>query len=237
MKESDLFFPVKKYLKDNGYKVRAEVKNCDITATKGDELIIVELKLTANLQVIIQAADRQRITDSVYIAIVKPNRRRTKRWKGIKHILRRLEIGLIFVDLQNPIEPVEIVFHPVAFQRRKLSSRKRAVISEVMNRSRNLNVGGVNKQKIVTAYKENAIQIACYLDNLGATTPKKLRSLGTGKKTLSILSNNFYGWFQRIDRGIYDINAKGKKEILNFAGLRAKYETLLKNSGETKKTE
>ena len=34
MQETDLFPPVKKYLEANGYTVRAEVKNCDITATK-----------------------------------------------------------------------------------------------------------------------------------------------------------------------------------------------------------
>lgn len=237
MKESDLFLPVKKYLESNGYKVRAEVKNCDITATKGNDLIIIELKLTANLQVIIQAADRQRITDSVYIAIVKPKSRRTKRWKGIKHLIRRLELGLIFIDVQNPSEPVEIVFHPVPFQRRKQSSRKKAVITEVENRSKNLNIGGVNKKKIVTAYKENAIQIACYLEVLGASSPKTLRSLDTGKKTLSILSNNFYGWFQRVDRGVYDVSAKGKNEILNFPGLVKKYQNLFKEAYETNEAE
>jgi len=69
MKESDLFKPIKKYLETSGYKVRAEVKNCDITATKDDELIIIELKLSVNIQLLIQATDRQRITDSVYVAI------------------------------------------------------------------------------------------------------------------------------------------------------------------------
>ena len=149
MKESDLFEPVKKYLEAGGYKVRAEVRNCDITATKGDELIIVELKLSANLQLFIQATNRQYITDSVYVAIPKPTQRSKKHWKGILHILRRLELGLIFVDVDNPINPVEIVFHPIEFQRRKFKHRKRAIIKEVENRSENLNVGGTNKKKII----------------------------------------------------------------------------------------
>jgi len=228
MKESDLFEPIKKYLESNGYKVRAEVKNCDVTATKDDELIIIELKLSANLQLFIQATDRQRITDSVYVAIPKPSIRSKKHWKGIRHILRRLELGLIFVDVDNPVNPVEIVFHPIEFQRKKISMRKKAIIKEIESRSQNLNVGGSNKKKIVTAYKENAIQIAVYLKEIGATTPKKLREYDSGKKTLSILYSNFYGWFQRIDRGIYDITVKGKQELNNFPGLVKKYEKYLK---------
>ncbi len=233
MKESDLFEPVKNYLKANGYKVRAEVKNCDITATKNDELIIIELKLNANLQLFIQATDRQRITDSVYVAIPKPSLRSKKHWKGILHILRRLELGLIFVDVDNPVNPVEIVFHPIEFQRKKISKRKKAILKEIENRSQNLNVGGSNKKKIVTAYKENAIQIAVYLKELAPASPKKLREYDSGKKTLSILYSNFYGWFQRIDHGIYDITVKGKQELKNFPGLVKKYEKYLKKRRKT----
>ena len=233
MKESDLFEPVKNYLEAGGYKVRAEVKNCDITATKGDELIIIELKLSANLQLFIQATDRQRITDSVYVAIPKPSIRSKKHWKGIRHILRRLELGLIFVDVDNPVNSIEIVFHPISFQRKKISKRKKAILKEVENRSQNLNVGGSNKKKIITAYRENAIQIAIYLKEIGATTPKKLKECDSGKKTLSILYNNFYGWFQRIDHGVYDITTKGKKELKNFPGLVKKYEKYLKEKSKS----
>ncbi|MDA3814361.1 MAG: DUF2161 family putative PD-(D/E)XK-type phosphodiesterase [Candidatus Cloacimonetes bacterium] len=147
MKESDLFEPIKNYLEANGYKVRAEVKNCDITATKDAELIIIELKLSANLQLFIQATDRQRITGSVYVAIPKPEQRSKKHWKGILHILRRLELGLIFVDVENPVNPVVIVFHPIEFKRKKISKRKKAIIKEIENRSHNLNVGVSNKKK------------------------------------------------------------------------------------------
>ena len=229
MKESDLFEPIKKYLEAGGYKVRAEVKDCDITATKGDELIIIELKLSANLQLFIQATNRQYITDSVYVAIPKPTQRSKKHWKGILHILKRLELGLIFVDVDNPVNPVEVVFHPIEFQRRKFKHRKRAIIKEAESRSLNLNVGGSNKKKIITAYKENAIQIAVELKIIGVTSAKILREYDSGKKTLSILYSNFYGWFQRIDRGIYGITQKGEKELNNFPGLVKKYEKYLED--------
>ena len=123
MKESDLFVPIKKYLEKANYTVRAEVKNCDITATKDDELIIIELKLSVNVQLLIQATDRQHITDSVYVAIPKSAIKNRKRWQGIKHILRRLELGLLLVDSKNLENPIEIVFHPIKFQKKKISKR------------------------------------------------------------------------------------------------------------------
>jgi len=45
MHETDLFPPIKKHLEASGYTVRAEVRDCDITAFKDDELIIIELKI------------------------------------------------------------------------------------------------------------------------------------------------------------------------------------------------
>lgn len=227
MKEADLFEPVKKYLEANGYNVRAEVKNCDITATKDDELIIIELKLNINLSLLIQATDRQRITDAVYVAVPRKVIKNRKRWKGAKHVLRRLELGLLLVDRENFTDPVELVFHPIKFQRKKLQHRKKVIIKEIAHRSGNLNVGGINRRKIVTAYRENAIQIAVCLSRLGATTPKVLRKYECGRKTTSILYHNFYGWFERVEHGIYDITVKGTKELKKFPSLSAKYKKKL----------
>ena len=38
MRESDLYPPIRAFLEDAGYLVRSEVKDCDVTATKDDEL-------------------------------------------------------------------------------------------------------------------------------------------------------------------------------------------------------
>jgi hypothetical protein len=45
--------------------VRAEVKHCNVTASKGDDLIVVEMKPRCGLDLLIQATRRQLITDSV----------------------------------------------------------------------------------------------------------------------------------------------------------------------------
>lgn len=221
MKETELCLPIKTYLEATGYQVRAEVNDCDITALKDDELIIIEMKLNVNIPLLIQATDRQRLTDSVYVAIPRPsNRTQKKRWKGVKHILRRLELGLIFVDVE--MNNIEIVFHPTPFSKRKQKKRRKSLLQEVAKRTENLNTGGSNRTKIITAYRLNAIKIAELLIQYGASSPKKMKELGTGNKTQSILYNNFYGWFQRVEKGVYDITEKGKIALAEYQKMKKK---------------
>ena len=45
--ESDLYFPVKRFLESQDFKVKGEVEHCDIVAVRGqEELLVVELKLS-----------------------------------------------------------------------------------------------------------------------------------------------------------------------------------------------
>ena len=51
LKESDLYLPVKRFLESQGYEVKGEVGDCDVAATRGnEELVVVELKLSLNLE-------------------------------------------------------------------------------------------------------------------------------------------------------------------------------------------
>ena len=85
MNETDLYRPVHDYLVEQGYAVQGEVRKCDVAAVKGDELVIVELKLRLNAEVLAQAAMRQQITDSVYVAVPRPKSLRSwrARTKGL----------------------------------------------------------------------------------------------------------------------------------------------------------
>ncbi|MBS4201862.1 hypothetical protein KHA93_19850 [Bacillus sp. FJAT-49732] len=235
MLEVDLFEPIQNYFKKIGYAVHGEVHHCDVVAVKDDQLIIVELKLTLNIDLLIQATKRQRLTDMVYIAVPKPRFGfRTKKWKDICYLIRRLELGLIIVSFQTSGAYAEVKIHPSPFDRNKsmrLSKKKRDnLIKEINGRSGDYNVGGSTQTKIMTAYKENCIYIACCFERFGPLSPKRLREIGTGDKTLSILHKNYYGWFERVKRGTYIISEKGKKEIKLFPELVTYY---YKSIGET----
>ena len=226
-RETDLYEPIRNYLTANGYQVQAEVKGCDVVGQKGKELVVVELKLKFTTRLLAQAIDRQKITDAVYVALPGPYRPRTRRWRDIKRLLRRLELGLLVVTGTLGSCRVELVFHPLPFQRQKRASRKRAVIRETAARSGDHNRGGSTREPIITAYRESVIHIACCLDRLGPSTPKRLRELGTGAKTTSILSSNFYGWFRRVDRGVYELTPVGKESLNGFGDLVLRYQSIV----------
>jgi hypothetical protein len=219
--ETDLYRPIRDYLIAQGYTVRSEVHGCDIAATKGDDLIVVEMKRRFGAPLLVQATKRQRISDSVYVALPSDAARRG--WEDTKHLLRRLELGLMLVSFGTKPPTVEVVFHPLPFQRQKRKRAKRAVLQEMQTRSGDYNVGGSTRRKLVTAYRENAIHIACCLEQLGPLTPKQLRTLGTGARTYSILYGDVYGWFERVAPGLYGLRAQGRGELKQYPRLARRY--------------
>lgn len=226
--ERDLYSPVRDYLAAQGYTVRGEVKGCDITATRGGDLLVIELKREFNTALLIQATQRQRAADSVYVAVPRPHDGlRTKRWRGICHLLRRLELGLLMVNPNGPGPAVEVVFHPVPYDRKRIKKQKRAILEEMAGRSGDFNEGGSVRRKLLTAYRESAIHIACCLAEGGPATPKQLRAMGTAPKTQSILAGNVYGWFERTARGIYRITARGNDELGAYPEVVAYYREML----------
>ncbi len=221
IKETDLYMPVKKLFQDQGFKVNSEVMGCDLTAMDKDSLIVAELKLTLNLQLILQAVKRQRIADRVYCAILRPGSYYTSRWRDLFHLLRRLEIGLIFVNFARKGGYAEIIIDAVPFDRSRsasLSQKKRKrIIKEADERKADLNKGGSVKRRLLTAYRQKAVYIAWLLDQYGPLSIKALREKGSDEaKTQRILYDNVYGWFIRKSRGIYDITEKGRKALKQY---------------------
>lgn len=57
--EKDLYRPVANFLLEQGFDVRSEVKNCDIMAVRGEEIVLIELKRNFQMKLLYQAIDRQ----------------------------------------------------------------------------------------------------------------------------------------------------------------------------------
>jgi hypothetical protein len=228
LRECDLYEPIRDALTAQGFQVRGEVKDCDIAAVRGDELVIVEMKRSFSTALLVQATRRQRITDAVYVALPKPPaKERRAKWRGIEHLLRRLELGLIFVSHKKAEAQVEVIFHPLPFERKHSAGRKKGILREISGRSGDHNQGGITRRQILTAYRENAIFIACCLQKFGPLAPKQIRALGGGAKTQSILGSNFYGWFERIETGIYGLKPQGKEALKEFRVLVTKFKRQL----------
>ncbi|MCM3694553.1 DUF2161 domain-containing phosphodiesterase [Neobacillus niacini] len=238
LQEVDLYKPIQRYFSREGYEVYGEVRDCDMVAVKEVELVIVELKLTLSVDLLIQAAKRQKLSNLVYIAIPKPKiRMKSKQWADKCQLIKRLELGLIVVSFTGKSSKADILIHPTPYNRNKGAARNKlkreAILKEISGRSADFNVGGSNRTKIMTAYKENCIQIACFLDKMGPLSPKALKDLGAGDKIPSILTKNYYGWFDRIKRGTYILNEKGKLEMQEYQELVKYYLEKLGDGGES----
>ncbi len=215
MLEKDMYIIIRKHLEGYGFKVKAEVLDTDITAVNEDLVVIVEMKKTLNTRLIYQGCLRQKISDYVYLAIVKPTTKilRSKQFREKLHIVRRLQLGIIFVNVQKKY--VETFLDPknYSFKRNKILKRK--LLKEFEQRQTSFNIGGVTKTKIITAYRERVLRIAYYLLN-GPLTIKEIKTLTNDHKCSSILQKNYYNWFDRVDRGIYQLNDIGINDLSKY---------------------
>lgn len=216
LKESDLYEPIKAFFIENGYSVNGEVKNIDMVVSKENEFIAIELKPTFNLKLILQAIDRQKMIDSVYVAIFKP-KSINKRYKEIVHLIKRLELGLITVSILKSGTRVVVEQHPLEFNRKKNHKKKKAIIKEVNNRTGIMdNIGGTTKVKQVTSYREDSLAVATALKEFEEASPKDIKEITRIGKTGQILYKNYYGWFERIGQGSYKLSVKGHQGIESF---------------------
>jgi Uncharacterized conserved protein len=223
--EKDLFAPIRDFFIDKGFEVRSEVNHCDICAIKDDQLIIIELKKNLSVDLLVQAVDRQKIADLVYVAIPKPKKRTSfAKWRDICHLLRRLELGLILVSTKNKKAYVEVAVQPEPFDRLKsIQANKRhrsKLIKEFNGRSLDLNTGGSTGKKLVTAYREASLYIACCINMFGPSSAANLKKYGAdNKKAYSILYANHYGWFCKVGKGVYDLTDIGRDSLNLYSAM------------------
>lgn len=208
--EADMYEPVKEFFTGMGYLVHGEVKGCDIAMRKDGALIVIELKKAFSLKLLYQAIDRLGVTSQVYVAIPRPIRTRSREASQMLKILKKLEIGLIYVNMESAVKSVEIIAFPPPVLKSGSKRRRDAVLGEMDGRSADLNRGGQTRKPLATAYREKTVKIACALEASGQLAPKELVNLhGCDKKTGVILRQNFYGWFDKTAPGLYALSAKG----------------------------
>ncbi len=225
--ERDLYGPVRDYLDALGYDVKGEVKDCDIAAVRGEELIVVELKRGFTLELVYQAMERQKIADGVYVAVPLPKRGyRAPHMRDMQTLCRRLELGLILVGFSaGGIPQIDVAVHPKeAAAPRRDKKRRLAVLQEHANRTGSVNTGGVSRKKILTVYKEQALNVAKILRDNGPLRAEEIRRMGGPDNTASILRRNYQGWFERVEqlengRYTFQVSEKGLDVLALYAEL------------------
>lgn len=219
--ETELAAPIKAFFESLGYTVKSEVRSCDLVAVKQDDPpVIIELKKTFNLSLIYQAIDRLRITPDVYVAVERKDDLRkatSKKWKDAIMLCRMLGLGLMTVRFYTSRKPrVDVLCEPQKLVPKQTKRKTNNILAEFHARSEDYNVGGSTKTKLVTAYREKAIECAYWLQERGRLSPRELRELTAYPHIGRMLRDNYYGWFVREQHGIYNITAQGEKALQQY---------------------
>jgi len=197
--ETNLYQPVKEFLKQLGFEAKGEVCGCDIVALDNGEpvaVIICELKLSFNLELILQAVDRSTACDEIWIAVQsKKNGLGRESDPRAKKLCRYLGFGLLKVHQLNT---VEIVVKPQPWKPRRDTKLRSRILDEYNKRQGDPSVGGSTRKPIMTAYRQQAILCAQTI-NQGETKLLELKK--TAPDAAKILQRNVYGWFIRRERG------------------------------------
>jgi len=220
--EIDLYPPVKAFLEDEGFEVKAEVNGCDVVANKPNApTVIVELKVVFSLDLVLQGIERQKMVDDVYLAVLKPDtpgkqKNWRKRQRSLITLCKKLGLGLFVVDPAHA-RPVEVLLDPAPYQPRKNRRQETRLKKEFMARAGDPNTGGATKTKIVTVYRQDALRCAAAMVN-GQPMPLKILRDTTGvARAAAILQANHYGWFEREGRGVYKLTAHGQEALAHYA--------------------
>lgn len=212
-RETDLYPPIKAFLQEQGYIVKSEVGAADVVAMRGEEPpLVVELKLGFSLALFHQCVARLKITEDVYLAVARqPGKRFAKAVKENTALARRLGLGLITVRLSDAL--VEVHCDPGPYAPRKSAKRQARLLREFARRQGDPNDGGQTRAGLVTAYRQDALKLAVYLFEVGASKgADTAQETGVARAT-TMMRDNHYGWFEKVEKGVYGLTPSGAEAV------------------------
>lgn len=210
IKETDLYAPIKAMLEAQGYEVKGEIGAADLVAVReAEDPVIVELKTSFSLSLFHQGTERQRLTDAVYVAVPRGSGAAFARsLKNNTHLCRRLGLGLITVRMKDAL--VEIHLDPAPYRPRVAVKQKQRMLKEFAKRTGDPNLGGSTRQGLITAYRQDAMRCLTVLHENGPTKAAAVAKLAQVETARRLMADNHYGWFEKVQTGIYALSPKGQ---------------------------
>lgn len=211
-KEADLYPPIKAYLQRQGYVVKGEVGAADVVARRGDDLVVVELKLGFSLALFHQGIERLSTTDDVYLAVLAGGKPRAL--KANVRLARRAGLGVMTVRLRDG--HVDVLADPGPYAARG-SQKKKTRLLRAFDRLRgDPNDGGATRHGIITGYRQDALRCARFLAVHGPSKGAKVREWAEVPHATRIMAADHYGWFRRVSRGVYDLTDSGRQGLADY---------------------
>jgi len=215
-RETDLYAPIKAYLTRQGYTVKGEVGAADVVAMRGSEdPVIVELKTGFSLSLFHQGIARLAVSDQVYVAVP---------WKSGKPFARALKdnialarrVGLGVMTVRDRDGHVEVHADPVPYAPRKSKKKKARMLRAFDRLKGDPNDGGATRHGLVTGYRQDALRCARFLAVHGPSPGKKVKEWAEVPEATRIMRDDHYGWFMRVERGVYGLTKAGQKGLAYY---------------------
>ena len=209
--ETALYLPVKRFLEGLGFAVKGEIGGCDLVALKESDppiVVVGELKLSFNLELVLQGVDRASACDEVWLAAQLSARGKGRESDArYRNLCRRLGFGMLGITARGD---VEVLVKPPTTRARRDPKRRSRLIAEHQRRQGDPALGGSTRAPIMTAYRQQALACACALSG----GPRRVRDLKPHiPDAPKILLHNVYGWFDRAERGVYQLNDAGRAAL------------------------
>ncbi|WP_039017229.1 DUF2161 domain-containing phosphodiesterase [Halocynthiibacter namhaensis] len=218
-RETDLYVPVKTLLEAQGYEVKGEIGDADVMALRGaEDPVIVELKTGFSLALFHQGVERLKVTDLVYIAVpCQTGKAFQRNLKDNTSLCRRLGLGLILVRLRDGF--AEVLLDPAPYKPVKSKQRKQRLLREFQRRVGDPNKGGSTRKGLMTAYRQDALRCATYLTENGPSKGAIVAKETGAPTATTIMRNDHYGWFEKVEKGIYALTPKGVEGLAQWGGV------------------
>jgi hypothetical protein len=183
----------------------------------GSPLVVIgELKLSFNLELVLQGVDRAAACDEVWLAarLSAPGKGRESDAR-FRNLCRRLGFGLLGVSAAGD---VQLLVSPAAPTPRRDPRRRSRLVEEHSRRQGDPVAGGGSRAPIMTAYRQRALACARAMTG-GPRRPRDLKN--DVPDAAAILLRNVYGWFARADRGLYVLTDAGRAALDRWPRRRA----------------
>jgi hypothetical protein len=167
-------------------------------------VVIGELKLSFNLELILQAVDRAGACDEVWLAAKLSARGKGRESDArYRNLCRRLGFGMLAVTGTGD---VEVIVKPPTTAPRRDNKKRSRLVAEHQRRIGDPAMGGSTRAPIMTAYRQQALACASALSG----GPRRVKDLRVNFPDAGkILLHNVYGWFDRAERGVYVLTDAG----------------------------
>jgi hypothetical protein len=107
-----------------------------------------------------------------------------------------------------------VVVEPTQWKPRRDGKRRSRIVEEHRRRKGDPIAGGSTRVPQMTAYRQQTLAVANAIART-RSRPRDLRILAPD--AAKILRRNVYGWFERIERGLYGLTSSGHAALLTWA--------------------